>query len=77
MGDRRIKPTPDSVWPSATVAHEVAERLHHAGDYDGAAVAAAYAHLLAHPVGTEAVIRTLRRLRRLQAGINRRGGDRG
>lgn len=66
--DALLRPTPDSVWPPSEVAHEVAERLHHAGDYDGAAVAAAYAHLLAHPVGTEAVIRTLRALRKLQRG---------
>ena len=62
---RRIRPTPDTVWPSAEVAAEVQDRCHHAGDYDAAAVAGAYLHLLAHPVGTEAVIRRLRVLRRL------------
>ena len=67
MTRRRLRPTPDSVWPSAEVAAEVSERLHHAGDYDGASVAQAYLHLLAHPVGTEAVIKTLRALRREQA----------
>ena len=61
---RRIRPTPDTVWPSAEVAAEVQERCHHAGDHDAPTVAAAYAHLLAHPVGTEAVIRRLRVLRR-------------
>lgn len=74
----RLRPHPDCSWPHPNTGHEAIERIGGPLDLDDKGpftitgadffalrkIVGAYDHLLRHPVGTEATIRTLRALRR-------------
>jgi len=67
-----FKPTPDTVWPRPDRAGDIEWRLRYAPDamtredqLVAASVLAAYRCLVAHPAGTEAILRQLRVVRRV------------